>query len=433
MYTKTHSTILLQRLELFFVLTAVIILSGAFISLIGIQNGYFDLTDGEDPKLRLIYSVVYILMVPPLLLRYKALYYVISHNLLLMGLISLTVLSVFWSDMPDITLRRTLALIATTLFGIYFGITFSLQQQLKILLVAFFIILIGSLILIFWQPEYGIMSGLDAGRWRGSFVNKNLFGRFLSLFIVLLLAHIFNKKQGRLFFGATILVILPCLIITESVTAWLVTLGMVGVLIIQRTALRINIRFMIPFFFLFLTLILGISIFVINNIEVLFNFLGRDMSLTGRTGLWQAAMKLVLERPWLGYGYSSFWYNRAGARSLMPLQFDWAPHSHNGFLDLALDLGLVGLVLYIIIFAGILVKSLKLSQLHASIEGSWPLLYFVFILLNNFTESLQLQSHSIYWVLFMASLSWLALNPTVNKALHTIPSYRAIYQPIHQT
>lgn len=433
MHTKTHFLVLLQQIERFFLITAVIVLSGAFISLIGIQNGYFDLVDGEDPRLRMIYSAIYLMMLPPLLLRYKALFYVISHNLLWVGLILLTLLSTLWSDTPDLTLRRSFALMATTLFGIYFGIAFSVRHQIRILLIAFFIIWIGSLILIFVQPEYGIMSGLDAGRWRGGFINKNLFGRFLSLFLILLMLYTLTMNKGNLLLWGSIFGIGPCLIFTESVTAWLVTGSMVGVLIIQRTTLRKNARFVVPFFFLALALFLVISIFVINNIDGLFNFLERDMSLTGRTSLWSASLKMLLEKPWLGYGYSSFWYNRSGARGLMPLQFDWAPHSHNGFLDLGLDLGIVGVGLYAITFVALLVKSLKLSKHNASLESSWPLLYFVFILLNNFTESLQLQSHSIYWVLFVANLSYLSLNQTVNQPFLIPKRISLTYSPIHQT
>ena len=71
---------------------------------------------------------------------------------------------------------------------------------------------------------------------------------------------------------------------------------------------------------------------------------GRDASLTGRTGIWETVLSEP-NNPLFGTGYTSFWL---GER----LQRIWAHYprtrllqAHNGYLEVYLNLGVVGLVL----------------------------------------------------------------------------------------
>jgi O-antigen ligase len=56
-------------------------------------------------------------------------------------------------------------------------------------------------------------------------------------------------------------------------------------------------------------------------------------------------------KPWTGYGFSSFWGSSAVQN--LPLGMEWAAtaaHSHNGYLDITLAMGLPGLALLIAVF-----------------------------------------------------------------------------------
>lgn len=72
-------------------------------------------------------------------------------------------------------------------------------------------------------------------------------------------------------------------------------------------------------------------------------------TLTGRLPLWEELLGAAQERPWLGYGYSTFWNSRNIAD--YSEMFSWhIPHGHNAYLDITLNIGLVGLVLYLLWF-----------------------------------------------------------------------------------
>ena len=50
--------------------------------------------------------------------------------------------------------------------------------------------------------------------------------------------------------------------------------------------------------------------------------------------------------PWLGYGFDAFWQGNVGASGDVSIRMYFYPnHAHNGFIDLALSLGNVGLAL----------------------------------------------------------------------------------------
>jgi O-antigen ligase len=73
-----------------------------------------------------------------------------------------------------------------------------------------------------------------------------------------------------------------------------------------------------------------------------------DTSFTGRTDVWTFAVQALQLRPYIGYGFEAFW-GGSEMRNL-PEGMEWtatAAHSHNGYLDTALGIGLPGLALLV--------------------------------------------------------------------------------------
>jgi exopolysaccharide production protein ExoQ len=143
---------------------------------------------------------------------------------------------------------------------------------------------------------------------------------------------------------------------------------------------------------------------VVSNWVMLVAGLGKDPTLSGRTSIWLAALDYIQERPWLGFGRSAFWAPgslyaiRAGERidaRYIP------PHAHNGFLDLLLDVGFVGMALFFVVFIWVYGQSLWLAYNAQQAEDYWPVSYLTFLAMNNMTESFLLRLANPYWVLFL--------------------------------
>jgi O-antigen ligase len=73
----------------------------------------------------------------------------------------------------------------------------------------------------------------------------------------------------------------------------------------------------------------------------LFQAIGRDPSLSGRDDLWVALLQAGLDRPVFGSGYGAFWTEGRGRE----IVYTWNPRqAHNAYVDVFLDLGLVGVL-----------------------------------------------------------------------------------------
>jgi hypothetical protein len=76
-----------------------------------------------------------------------------------------------------------------------------------------------------------------------------------------------------------------------------------------------------------------------SDVAAFSSALGRDNTLTGRTEVWADILPARTQQPLLGYGFGSFWTD--ARRQLYDI-----PTAHNGYLDILLELGEVGLAFY---------------------------------------------------------------------------------------
>ena len=110
-------------------------------------------------------------------------------------------------------------------------------------------------------------------------------------------------------------------------------------------------------------------------------------SLTGRLPLWEELLSWIDKRPFLGYGYMAFW-DADRVEKLSEL-FKWEiPHGHNMYLDIMLDIGIIGLIAYSIWFFSALQRALKLFIKTNAIEFAIGFGIGVFALISGCAESL---------------------------------------------
>jgi exopolysaccharide production protein ExoQ len=71
--------------------------------------------------------------------------------------------------------------------------------------------------------------------------------------------------------------------------------------------------------------------------------LGRNMTFTGRTDIWQHINSTTVN-PLIGYGYYNFW-GGAGGQKVNDAMNMTIPNAHDGYVDMYLDGGFIGLIL----------------------------------------------------------------------------------------
>ncbi len=102
--------------------------------------------------------------------RPKAMFYLLVCELMLVSFSLLILFSPLWSVDFSTSFRRSVALLLTTLLGIYFVARYSLEQLLNRLSIVFFVAMIINLVWVFALPQYGVASG---GAWTGITTNRN--------------------------------------------------------------------------------------------------------------------------------------------------------------------------------------------------------------------------------------------------------------------
>jgi exopolysaccharide production protein ExoQ len=147
-----------------------------------------------------------------------------------------------------------------------------------------------------------------------------------------------------------------------------------------------------------------IAVLFLTNLNFIFGLLGRNTSLTGRIPLWAELISHVwVQKPILGYGFGALW-NQEAFRISMQTKVGWlypVYFSDNGYLDLLLNTGLIGLSLFIVFFVVTGERCGRVFLKTASLISLFPLLTFGYVLLANISYSFLLEVDQFVWMLLV--------------------------------
>ena len=317
----------------------------------------------------------------------------------LVALVVLAVASTAWSQDPSFTFRTSVSLVATTAFGVYFGTRYTVPQQLRLLAWTCSLLVSLSFFFAIFLPKYGIRHDAQ-GAWQGVFIYKNWLAKAMVLAVPVFLFVRPKRFNSLRWLGVAASFAL--LFLSRSATGMVVCVAIIATLVLCRL---VGARDAVTVPFLALGLIVvGLLLFQNLTVAAALQAVGRSPDLTGRTELWSAVLLSIFRRPWLGYGFSEFWQGTHGEAASVLRTIEWLPGSaHNGFLDVVLQLGALGLITF---GAGYLVFCRRALDLVSRVPGSvsaWLCTYLLFVLLYNLTESPLLMQHSIYWVLYTST------------------------------
>jgi exopolysaccharide production protein ExoQ len=388
--------------ERFGVLVLLLLSSGVGAILFVGQASLTANNSGDSPILQILFALFYLLLLYWLLPLYKDAFYLLYEERWMALLILFAVASSIWSVDGGETLRRSIGLIGSTLAGLYIALRFEPKEQIRILAVCIAVAAIASLVVGLAFPGMGVMAG---GAWNGVFFIKNSLGRMMSLGVLCFAFLAIGQRRYRVVSIAMILLCILLLLLAQSATGFVVSVAMLAAIPFRRILLRPNRGLASAL----LIVVLGIGpvgLLVWNNSDAILTALGRESSLSGRLPLWHAVRTEIDQRPILGSGYTAFWSTGDAERYRVTLGWD-APNAHNGFLDMALGLGLVGLAIFVIGMVRNFAKGIVVAGRNEEIEASWPLFFIMFCFLYNLTESTLFSGNSVFWTLYTANAFWL--------------------------
>lgn len=162
-----------------------------------------------------------------------------------------------------------------------------------------------------------------------------------------------------------------------------------------------------------------VAVFFLNKslAPVFFSAAGRDSSFTGRVPLWQKLIEMGGRTPLLGSGFTSFWLDNSHVTEVWRTFTDTPMTAHNGYIDIFLDLGIVGLLILFFLLAQTY-RNIIHSFENSPKLGNLKIVFFAMVFFHNFTESTLGKPFAFLWLLFLLSCIVVRTQPSVETASH---------------
>ena len=257
--------------------------------------------------------------------------------------------SALWSQDAGTSLRSGLSLLVTTLFAFYLTERFSERQQMELLMLVGACVVTGSVILTLGWPQFGLDHQLHEGAWQGLFTQKNVCAEATLFLLTPALALPAMGRYGQMVRAVYIAFCLFLILMTQSRTGWAITVLYLGFASSLRLLAKFGRKELLPLAALFFGTAGTMMVAGIAYPSLLLSLIGRSGSFSGRAQIWGAIVASIFRRPLSGYGFDAFWSLLNGESTRVFAATGWVVTSaHSGFLNVALELGLVGLVLVLV-------------------------------------------------------------------------------------
>jgi len=342
--------------------------------------------------------------------------------LALLAFLVLAGVSILWSAYPAGTALGLAATFATTLVAVFLATTYrwddirgmltaSLRWVLGLSLAfeLFVSLVVRDKLLPFWVDYSDLEKVPNAfywsrnllfagGRIQGIVGNSNLLGMLAVIALVMFGLRLVLRKGSPLWGWFWLVVAVATIALTRSSTALAAMVGMAFVLAFVIVVRRTSARRRPVAYAVGLVASAGVVGAVLVFREQLLGLLGKSLDLTYRVDIWTTVWDLAVQRPVAGWGWVSYWIpwvepfdDLVVIRGVTYLQ------AHNAWLDIFLQLGMIGVVVFAALVLTTLARSCLLavdvtderSDGHALTwpASAFPLVVLIGLLVQSLAES----------------------------------------------
>lgn len=392
----TISKNLVGKIQDAYFLCILVLTSGAFGSLF-LDTGDLATASQGSPYLKAFSAAIYGIAFIRIFLRRRAAIDLLRETKVLVLFLLFILASALWSIDRNATVHTWATLFGSTLVALDLSIHYSLEKQSRLVCVSLVLLMVLSVCTQLLTP--GLIPGqdLEGSAWHGVFGVKNVFGKTVCLALIACLC-MFRKSFVIRFIAVAAAVTLG--ILSQSISS----VGYMAILILVFALLPVLKWKPVPRRLaiggIALCTLLAVY-YVSTNLDTVTAHLDKDPHLTGRTDLWGYAIDSIKDKPLLGYGYEAFWtYDSVPARRIREaINWDSAPHAHNGFLDLTLGIGIIGLIGYTALLITFAKRGYGYFMSGPEDYKRWPLVFLAFTFFYQLTES-SMVGAGFLWMIF---------------------------------
>ncbi len=343
------------------------------------------------------------------------------------------VASLSWSIYPPITLRNAVAftLVSVASFGLGAGFYGSRPNGRDLLLRHVFVAgVLSALAVLLPLPahwdQYDLLDPAQRLGIGGGFPAYVVRPVICALLILVATAVLQVRGWRRRDWFWVVVLVLPLLVLKSRAPILFAVLALSIFYLFSRSRIQDRARQAA------LLLVIGLGAYVYNStgiLDLLDPYLTRGdventMSLTGRVPLWEVMISEIEKHPWVGVGFAAFW---------SPVNYSWVEQvvgwpvveAHNGYLDMLLSTGAVGLA--ILLTFCVYTMAVVLKRAHRGDPLGWlAFLLLTFYVLQNLTVSIFTEFLEVTLIVILVMLGLMASrpitgSPTSRKAADIAP------------
>lgn len=312
--------------------------------------------------------------------------------------------TVLWGIEPDITFRRSL--LQLTIIGSTLLPALAARDPQAVLDKLFWLFVLVTAVNL---ADVAIYPPGPIGH-EGIYAHKNSLGGVAAMaFVFALLQAVSGRGFARFIAFGTMAASMVILVASMSKTslglAILIPATAIAACLVTRW-MRITPALTIPagIMALYVTYEIGVATYI-WDFDAVATFIFGDPTLTQRTDIWDFALKMIERRPWLGYGYEAFWGVSFESPSMRegPGFVAKMPHAHNGFIDLVIHTGFIGLAIVVALLLVMLHGAGRVARV--SIPMGFSLLALTLsCIFYNITETTLFRSFDLQHLIFLVTV-----------------------------
>jgi O-antigen ligase len=342
-------------------------------------------------------------------------------------LLALMIGSSPWSAYANDTVSGFAIQIGIVIMGLFFVALFSWRELLNIFANGIRIIIFGSFIIELTASTLkGTLANLvpfqnsqisqalansghlfDGGRIQGLLGNANLIAAWALMGVITFSIEIAIAKKRRWLKIASLVASVAMIVVAKSAGVIFATVAVLAAAVVSLVAEGKDKPTRHRYYRISWSVAGVAMFFVLVFRRAVFEFLGKSPDMTHRSDIWRKVISLISQRPLEGWGFTGVWV--PGVRpyqGLIVINGHSYYQAHNAYLDIWLQLGAVGLILFVILLTRTFVKTWRLGVHHSNALYLWPMLILVTQLVRGVTESrLLIQSAMLMLIIFAVKAS----------------------------
>ena len=327
-----------------------------------------------------------------------------------------------WSAYAMDTVNGFFIQIAVTVIALFFAAKFSWRQIFKIFANAIRVIVFGSfLVELIASSSKGILAKLisgvepgvdvalaqsghlfDGGRIQGILGNANLVAAWALIGVITFAIEIGLTKGSKVISITSVTASISLLVVAKSAGVIFATVAVLISAVVSLIAEGKDKPTRHRYYRVAWSLT-GVAMFLVLLFRrSVFEILGKSPDMTHRSDIWRRVLSLISQRPLEGWGFTGVWVPGVKPyEGLVVINGERYYQAHNAYLDMWLQLGAVGLILFVVLLTRTFVNSWRLGVHHTNALYLWPMLVLVAQLVRGITESrLLIQSAMMMLIVF---------------------------------